>query len=117
LAVQIVRDKLVEQNRKLMTWTSYPEIEPGLWFVGGEGPEWVVIRAVRYPRVRADIPSNWREITERCARLANIGHFASVSVANGNDPFDPTGNLPPLPLWRGHALLVKYEGLEPLGAE
>ena len=85
-----------------------------LWFAGDEGPEWVVIRAVRFPQMRADVPSNWEGIAKHCARLGQIGHFASVSVANAKDSFDYTGKIPPLPLWRGHAFLAKHEGLERL---
>ena len=44
---------------------------------GESGPEWVVVRAVRYPRTKADLPTNWQQIAARCAELGKIGHFAS----------------------------------------
>jgi hypothetical protein len=111
-AVQIVRDHLAKAGRKVMTWVGQPGIDPSLWFVGDSGREWVVVRSVRYPLPRADRPANWDQIVERCARLGKVGHFASVSVASGDETFDPKGAAPVTPLWRGHALLVKYAGLE-----
>jgi hypothetical protein len=38
-AVQVVRDHLQKAGRKLMSWTSDPEVEPSIWFVGDGGPE------------------------------------------------------------------------------
>ena len=86
--VQIVRDHLEKAGRKLMTWTSHPAVNPSIWFVGDSGPEWVVVRAVRYPQMEATPPENWQQIAERCERLGKVGHFASVSVANADDAFD-----------------------------
>jgi hypothetical protein len=111
-AIQLVRDHLQKSGRKLMSWTSHPEVEPSIWFVGGSGPEWVVVRAVRYPRLKAAPPTNWKQIANRCARLGTVGHFASVSVANANDAFDPSGSVPPEPLWRGHRMIARFDGLE-----
>jgi hypothetical protein len=110
-AVQIVRDQLVKEGRKIMTWVSHPGIDPALWFHGDTGREWVIIRAARYP-VRADPPANWQQIAERCARLGKVGHFASVSVARADEAFDPEHKAPVTPIWRGHTLVVKYIGLE-----
>jgi hypothetical protein len=75
------------------------------------GPEWVVVRAARYPTSKASPPANWQQIAERCAGLGKFGHFASVSVANADDTFDPGGTAPPEPLWRGHGMLARFEGL------
>ncbi len=48
--------------------------------------------------------------------LANghIGYFASVSVANANDPFDPTANESGnyLPLIRDVEYMCSFNGLE-----
>lgn len=110
-AVQIVRDYLDESGRQLMSWQGNPAVDPSIWFVGDAGPEWVVVRAVRYPTVDASPPSNWQQIAQCCAALSPTGHFASVSVANGDDAFDPSGTVPPEPLWRGHALTARFEGL------
>jgi hypothetical protein len=53
------------------------------------------------------------DIAKNCIRQGKIGHFASVSVANSEDAFDPDGNIPALPLWRGHGLFPRFEGLLP----
>ena len=112
-AVQIVRERLVNEGRKLMTWVSRPGIDPAIWFHGASGKEWVVVRAVRYPRLRAVPSVDWHQLAESCARLGKVGHFASVSVASGDESFDPAGDTSVTPLWRGRPLLVRYSGLEP----
>ena len=112
-AVQIVRDHLDKQGRKMMSWQGNPSVDPSIWFVGDRGPEWVVVRAARYPKKMAEPPGNWRAIAERCARIGKSGHFASVSVANTDDAFDPTGAIPPTPLWRGHRMLASFDGIVP----
>jgi len=111
-AVQTVRNLLEKEGRKLMSWQGNPEVDPSLWFVGDHGPEWVVVRAVRYPKKDASPPGNWAEIARQCSRLSNVGHFASVAVANADDTFDPAKGSP-MPLWRGHGMYVSYEGLKP----
>lgn len=112
-AVQIIRNYLEKQDRKLMSYTGCPSVDPSIWFVGDHGPEWIVVRAVRYPKKNAEPPANWRLIAEQCSRLSKTGHFAPVSVANSSDAFDPTGAVPPMPLWRGHGMWVSFEGLVP----
>ena len=88
MAVQIVRDHLAEQGYELMSWQGNPEVDPAIWFVGdSKGPEWVVVRATRYPQKQATRPQNWQSISDQCARMA-------------------------VPLWRGHAMHVRFTGLE-----
>jgi hypothetical protein len=103
-AVQIVRDHLRQSGRELMSWQGNPGVDPSLWFVGNSGPEWVVVRAARYPTLKAKRPANWEKIAEGCARIGKVGHFASVSIANHDDAFDPSGTVPPTPFWRGHRI-------------
>jgi hypothetical protein len=110
-AVQVVRKHLEKSGKKLMSWTGHPGVDPSVWFVGASGPEWIVVRAVRYPKSNAIPPADWPQIAASCARLGKVGHFASVSVANADDAFDPSGTVPALPLWRGHAMFVRFEGL------
>jgi hypothetical protein len=109
-AVQIVRRQLEKDGRKLMSWQGNPAVDPSIWFVGETGPECVVVRAARYPVSDAEPPAGWGQIAARCATMSKIGHFASVSVANAGDAFDPSGGVPE-PLWRGHAMIVRFEGL------
>jgi hypothetical protein len=110
-AVQVVRKHLEENGRQLMSWQGNPAVGPSIWFVGDSGPEWVVVRAVRHRTLKTDPPANWHQIADRCARLGKVGHFASVSVASADNAFDPGDTVPPKPLWRGHAMLVRFEGL------
>lgn len=115
-AVQVVRQSLEGQGKELMSWQSNPGIDPSIWFVGEHGPEWVVVREVRYPKKEAEMPENIQEIIGYCSKMSEIGHFASVSFANIDDPFDPnaafSGNF--LPLYRGHGAHIRYEGLKPI---
>jgi hypothetical protein len=111
-AVQVVRDYITSKlGYKLMSWSGCPDIDPAIWFVGDQGPEWVVVRAVRYPEAEAALPNNIQEIADSCLKLSRTGQFASVSVANSEDAFDPA--VPTLPLWRGHGMYVRFEGLVP----
>jgi len=111
-AVQIVRQQLEAEGRRLMSWQGNPAVDPSLWYVGDDGPEWVVVRAARYPEKRAVPPANWSAIADQCAALGKRGNFASVAVASADDSFDPAA--PATPLWRGHELVVRYHGLEPI---
>ena len=117
-AVQVVRDYIVEKlGHELMSSQGNPEVDPSIWFVAGGGPEWVVVRSVKYRDKEAALPKNIADIAASYARISTSGHFASVSVANSDDPFDPSGSLPPLPLWRGHGMFVRFEGLGPATAQ
>lgn len=113
-AVQVVRDHVGRQlGHRLTSWTGDPRVEPSIWFAGQTGPEWVVVRAVRYPAARARRPANMSTIASRCAGLGEAGHFASVAVASGEETFDARPGARAAPLWRGHQLLARFEGLEP----
>ena len=116
--VQVVRDYVVkEHGRELMSSQGNPQVDPSIWFVGDDGPEWVVVRCVRYPEREAIMPTNIADIARNCARLSAIGHFASVAVAGSEDSFDASSKTQPLPLYRGHGMFVVFEGLIPVAAE
>ena len=106
-AVQLTRDNIVEKKlrRELMSSNGDPNVDPSIWFVGENGPEWAVVRAVRFPVIEATPPENLAEIAATCARLSTIGYFASIVLANSDDRDRPQGT-PALPLWRGHAIYV-----------
>ncbi len=113
LAVQVVREHIrSELKHEVMSSQGTPGVDPSLWFVGEHGPEWVVVRAVRFPAVRASLPDTMRDIAQNCAALSPRGHFASVAVTNYEDSTAPSGPVG-LPLWRGEALEVDFPGLEP----
>jgi hypothetical protein len=111
-AVQTVREQIKKEGHEITLWQGNPSVDPSIWFDGDKGLEWVVVRAVRFPKKDAILPANWASITQSCARISKTGHFASVSIANADDPFDPSG-AGVVPLWRGHAMVVRYQGLTP----
>lgn len=111
-AVRVVRDQLEKDGYQLMSWQGNPDVDPAIWFIGdSKKPEWVVVRAVRYPEKDAARPANWAAIAQGCSRMSDIGHFASVCLASADDPFDPTG-ANAVPLYRGYGIHIRYEGLD-----
>jgi hypothetical protein len=112
LAVQVVRDQLENEGFELMSWQGNPKVDPSIWFVGKtKKPEWVVVRSAKFPATGANRPTNWAAIANGCAKLSTNGHFASVSVASVNQPFKSSDEAP-MPLWRGHGMHVRFDGLE-----
>ncbi len=113
-AVQIVRNDLESSGKQLMSWQSNPGVNPSIWFVGDNGPEWVLVRAARWPERDVPVPFDIDQIAAECAPTGKTGHFAVVCAANAKDPFDPqaksSGNY--LPLVRGEGLEVNYRGLK-----
>lgn len=112
-AVSVVRQTLERSGREIMSSQGNPGVDPSIWFVGDHGPEWVVVRAVRYPATEAARPDNWTEIARSCARLSSRGHFAPVAVANADERTNASNVA--LPLWRGGPMHVRYTGLERIG--
>jgi hypothetical protein len=112
MAVQIVRDYIGKQGFDLMSWQGNPEVDPAIWFVGAsKGPEWVVVRAVKFPNNHASRPSNWKDIANQCSQLSKVGHFASVALVSTEQPFQSQDEQP-VPLWRGFGMSVRFTGLE-----
>ena len=109
--VQMVRRYLVGQDREIMSSQGNPHVDPSLWFVGDEGPEWVVVRTTRYPEMEADRPEDWDRIALGCAVMSRRGKFASVSVASSEQQ-DPENDGVVLPLTRGGPLVVRFMGLQ-----
>ena len=109
MAVSVVTQHLQQNGLTLMSWQCDPRVDPSIWFVGATGqPEWVVVRAVRYPTEHAQRPSNWDNIAQGLARMSTTGHFASVALASAEQPQSETL----VPLWRGHGMHVRFTGLE-----
>ena len=112
MGVQVVRDHLIKEGYKLMSWQGNPEVQPAIWFIGKSGgPEWVVVRSTKYPANHIDRPANWEEIAANCSRLSKTGHYASVALVSNNQPFQ-SGDEEPVPLWRGEGMYVNLSGLE-----
>lgn len=112
-AVQVVKAEIAREGHEIISSQSDPELDPSIWFHGKNGLEWVAVRAARWPESCAPFPSSIEKSRASFEHVSNKGNFASVVVANANDPFDPTGDNA-LPLLRGHELSVKFNGLEPI---
>jgi hypothetical protein len=110
-AVQVVRRSLEKDGRELRSWQGNPQVHPSIWFVGATGPEWVVVRAARYPAREATMPDDMETIAAQCAQMAQRGHFASVAVANAQEASGGSADGNPLPLWRGQPLMVAFSGI------
>jgi len=112
MAVQVVCGALKRDGFELMSWQSNPVVDPSLWFIGSSGgPEWVVVRAACYPAKTAARPDNWEDIAEACSQMSDTGHFASVGIVSAAQSFEDA-NEAPVPLWRGHAMQVRFKWLE-----
>jgi hypothetical protein len=111
--VQVVRDHILKKlNFKIMSTLADPGVDPSIWFVGPDGPEWVVVRVARYPAPQAAMPNNIEDIAKSCSRTGAVGHFASVVFANGQEAYDPDHGGVGMKLWRGHRASIKFQGLE-----
>lgn len=112
IAVQVVRKHIETEGFQVMSWNKDPDVNPSIWFVGPLGPEWVVVKGNRYPSKHAGPPQNIEEIAKSCLRQSSIGNFASVLIANHDDPFDPSaaknGNF--YPIYRGYKMAIGYQG-------
>ena len=114
-AVQVVRDYMREQPEfENISTLSNPGVNPSIWCDGPSGLEWVVVRADRYPSTEARMPDNISDISEQCQGKGNVGYFASVVFANSEDAFDPVNNGVGIKLWRGHSVMINFQGLQRL---
>ena len=110
-AVQTVRDYVRNKlGRQIMSSQGNPNVDPSIWFVGEDGPEWIVVRAVRYPERNAPLPANMHSTAKSCSRIGKAGHFASVAVC-GSEQGLGSESAAAEPLWRGHGMQVNFEGL------
>lgn len=112
-AIQVVKGNLEKEGKNVFSTQSSLHIDPSIWYENSGNAYWVVVRAARYPTKEANIPDNINEIKENCAGMSKFGYFASVTVANADDPFDPmakeNGNY--LPIYRGHGMYPRFSGL------
>lgn len=106
-AVQIVREDLAREGRDILSWQTDPDVDPSLWFEGDNGPEWVMVRAVRAPSYRAELPERWRETARHCTKVSKFGNFASVAFSADADHTDGR-------ILRARKVSCRYMGLERL---
>jgi hypothetical protein len=110
-AVQIVLSHLEKEEKEVFSVQSYLHMDPSIWFEDKRGTSWVVVRAARYPKKKADHPTDLEDIKQSCSRMSQAGFFASVTAA----PFaekEKNGHFSPL--YRGHPMSVQFKGIEPV---
>jgi len=117
IVVDHIMDKFDIKNRHEINYQSTTGIYPQIWFKDKTGTlNYVVVSAVRYPKMDAPKPENIEEIC-KFANLTGNGFFASVSIAQA-DGFksDPgIGYRPPAEfIYRGCGVHVNFKGLEKL---
>ena len=113
-AVQVVREDLKNAGRELMSWNGSPEVSPSLWFVGDDGPEWVVVRAYRFPNEDEGVPENIEEIKRQLSQVSVKGNYAGVGFADMSEMLnmDNIDSDETPPIYRGNGLNVNYQGLK-----
>lgn len=111
-AVQVVRQNLLHEGEHVAGWNSNPNMQPSIWISTEEFPQWVVVKAVRWPE-EATIPDNIKDIEKAYAAKEARGNFAYVSFANENQNIkEPLKEgEKPLPIYRGDKVNVSYSGL------
>ena len=112
LAVQVIRQDLTERGRRLISWQSDPTLDPSDWFMGDQGPEWVVVRAARRATTASsEAPANWAAIVRRLKSLSPHGHFAWVQLAARPEDLEAAADASLAPLYRGQVAHVRYDGI------
>lgn len=116
-AVQLVANYLSEEGKRVTSAVGHPDVYPQIWLEEGDSIEWVIVGVARHPSA---LPSPTVEIRDMARHLASKGfkkgYFASIVLANVDDPFDPAaaGNGNYLPLVRGVEAVARYSGLIPI---
>ncbi len=114
LAIQVVKESLKKEGKNVFSAQSSLAIDPSIWFEQSGQAYWVVVRAARFPKLDTQIPDNIGDIKGNYSAVGKTGYFASVSAGNSENTFDPKAkeSKNPLPLYRGHPMFIKYEGLK-----
>lgn len=111
-AVQVIRQNLLHEGEHVAGWNSNPELQPSIWISTEEYPQWVVVKAVRWPE-EAKIPDNIKDIERAYASKDARGNFAYVTFANQDQNIkEPLKEgEKPLPIYRGDKVYLNYSGL------
>lgn len=112
-AIQIVESQIRKSGSTILSKQPSPHIDPSLWFRDRQGPAFVIVRSGRFPLSDAPRPANLSDIAASCAKMSRRGFFASVTVANAEQQ-TAQASRGSIPLYRGHGMVVRYTGLEPL---
>jgi len=111
-AVQVVRNYLNDQGCEIMSFNSHPGVNPSIWFVRDNIPEWVMVNYVLFPAMEIATPKIIDGLLETPSLVTNTGNMANVFIASSAEMTNESGI--PIPPYRGHALSVRFEGLETL---
>ena len=112
-AIQMVTSQIESAGNTVLSKQPSPHIDPSIWFKDRQGPAFVVVRSGRYPLSDVPKPTNINEIAASCARLSKRGYFASVTAANAEQQ-TAQASKGDIPLFRGHGLVARFTGLQPL---
>lgn len=110
-AIQIVRETLENDGKNVIEWQPSPQIDPSLWFEEKGERYWVVVRGYRLINDRPNIP-DFEKLKRFYSRWSDGGFYAPVFVKSADDPFDPLAPNYSYPLYRGHELMAKFQGIE-----
>ncbi len=111
-AVQVVRNHLTDQGFEIMSFNSHPGVNPSIWFVRNNIPEWVMVNYALFPAMEITTSKTIDELLAAPSLVTNPGNKANVFIASSAEMTNESGI--PIPPYRGHALSVRFEGLEPI---
>ena len=111
--VQFVKNYLTQTGNSVTACQSMLDVDPTIWFESQGKQFFVIVRTSAYPANAPARPSNLQTIKDELMNKRGVsgGYYAHVGLANAQDPFLPNGECA-LPLLRGHAMYVKFTGLE-----
>lgn len=109
-AVQVVRNYLTEQGYEIMSINSHPGVNPSIWFVRDNTPEWVIVSYALFPAMEIPPSNSIDEFLSAPSFVTNVGNKANVFIASSAEMSNESGT--PIPPYRGHGLSVRFEGLE-----
>jgi len=111
-AVQVVRNYLSDQGFEIMSFNSAPAAHPSIWFVRDKQPEWVEVSYALYPSMEIERPQILVDLLSTPSLKVCPSSIAKVFIASNAEMTNESGV--PIPPYRGHALSVRFKGLEPL---
>lgn len=112
-AVQVVRNHITDKlGGDILSSQSNPDVHPSIWFVGEDGPEWVVVQMATYESSEFFPLCDVSAVARSCADRSPTGHVARVGFCHADQTFEEDSVA--LPMLRGHGAMIRFNGLEPL---
>jgi hypothetical protein len=86
-AIDAVCQMLRGEGKTIVSRHPDPAVDPAIWYEGGQGREWMIVRAVRHPQPEAPCPpaEHVAEVAAVASRFSSRGSFVSVLVANEDE--------------------------------